>query len=486
MWLRNRPCGKRAARLAAGVACLVLGAAAYAQELEISVSPSPVGSGARAAGMADAFVAIADDATAASWNPAGLVQLERPEISVVGSFNGVWESFEARYHDEVDSNHSTYNAELNYLSAVWPLPVLVLGHNVTAALNYQRKYDFSRRFNLRYNMAAATRSGTPINQFLNMDFKQDGGLSTITPAVAIELTHRLSLGASLNLWYSSFLAENDWQQTTKVSSVTFLGPAVNLATTTTEEAYSNFSGENLTLGVLWNATRKLNLAARYDTAFTGDADYERQMVMIGGFLPSSIFPMPFLSGGAGSRKETRHVRFPATIAAGAAYRPNDRLTLSLDFTRTDWNDFWVTDSGGMRHSLVDFSNLEVPFTRPEFDPTHTVRFGAEYVFVPKQPEEELNHLWTLRGGLFYDEEPATGKKPPSIFRLINDRGSGEPEPFYGFALGLGYLAFHRINIDAAYQLRYGPGVNRDFIRGITDFREDVVQHRFLISTVIYF
>ena len=38
----------------------------YAQELELPISPTPVGSGARAAGMADAFVAIADDATAAS------------------------------------------------------------------------------------------------------------------------------------------------------------------------------------------------------------------------------------------------------------------------------------------------------------------------------------------------------------------------------------------------------------------------------------
>jgi long-subunit fatty acid transport protein len=66
---------------------------ASAQDLEFSVSSSPVGSGARAAGMADAFVAIADDATAASWNPAGLIQLEEPEISAVWSFNGVRDNF---------------------------------------------------------------------------------------------------------------------------------------------------------------------------------------------------------------------------------------------------------------------------------------------------------------------------------------------------------------------------------------------------------
>ena len=49
----------------------------------IFAAPLPSGSGARALGAAGAFTAIADDATAASWNPAGLIQLERPEVSAV-------------------------------------------------------------------------------------------------------------------------------------------------------------------------------------------------------------------------------------------------------------------------------------------------------------------------------------------------------------------------------------------------------------------
>ena len=46
-----------------------------------------VGSGARAFGMGGAFIAVADDATAASWNPAGLSQLEKPELSGVFATN---------------------------------------------------------------------------------------------------------------------------------------------------------------------------------------------------------------------------------------------------------------------------------------------------------------------------------------------------------------------------------------------------------------
>ena len=35
--------------------------------------------------MGGAFIAVADDATAASWNPGGLMQLDKPEGSIVGA-----------------------------------------------------------------------------------------------------------------------------------------------------------------------------------------------------------------------------------------------------------------------------------------------------------------------------------------------------------------------------------------------------------------
>ena len=54
--------------------------------LNFATSPAPVGSVGRAQGKAVAFIAVADDATAASHNPAGLVQLQEPEASVVGSY----------------------------------------------------------------------------------------------------------------------------------------------------------------------------------------------------------------------------------------------------------------------------------------------------------------------------------------------------------------------------------------------------------------
>ncbi len=452
------------------LAVALSGYTAYAQELEISVSPNPVGSGARAAGMADAFVAVADDATAASWNPAGLVQLERPEISIVGSYNGIIEGFSANWHDEVDSWHHDNNFDLNFLSVTYPLPVLLFGRNASVGLYYQQKYDFSRKFKLKYNLPIVQAGDTTVlNQFDKMDFEQEGSLSTITPAFAMEVTKRLSLGLSVNFWRSTPLSENGWTQTIRGRSFVQYGTTFSLTQVKKEEEYSDFSGENLTLGILWNVTDKWNIGARYDSEFSGTADYsiranETRDDLSAGSTGSRLGVSPRLN------KEQREVHFPATFAFGVAYRPNDRLTWSCDVTSTDWNDFYYRGGSNNRISLVNAGNFDAVWYPPRFERTYTVRLGAEYVFIPDQPEEKLDRLWTVRGGLFYDQEPATR----------------EPDNFWGATMGVGLLLKGRVNIDVAYQLRYGHDVNADFIRGIEGFNEDAIQNRFLVSTVIYF
>src|SRR5712692_400351 len=52
--------------------------------LNLQTFNTALGVGARPLGMGGAFVAVADDATAASWNPAGLALLLHPEVSIVG------------------------------------------------------------------------------------------------------------------------------------------------------------------------------------------------------------------------------------------------------------------------------------------------------------------------------------------------------------------------------------------------------------------
>src|SRR5688500_8544536 len=58
---------------------------AFAQrDLEIPIQFDFINPGARSLSLGGAFIALADDATAATTNPAGLQRLSRPEVSIEG------------------------------------------------------------------------------------------------------------------------------------------------------------------------------------------------------------------------------------------------------------------------------------------------------------------------------------------------------------------------------------------------------------------
>ncbi len=73
------------------------------------LEPSLTNPGARSLGLGGAFVALADDATAAFANPAGLVQLLRPEISA-----------ELRAWNQADAPGSISPSGIGFASFVWP------------------------------------------------------------------------------------------------------------------------------------------------------------------------------------------------------------------------------------------------------------------------------------------------------------------------------------------------------------------------------
>lgn len=441
-------------------------------------TPSPVGSGARAAGMANAFVAIADDASAAAWNPAGLVQLERPELSIVGEYFRNRDDFTSGSDPEMDGRHPFDDGSINFFSFVYPIRRQILGRNAVLSLSYQRRYDFTRQFDARLNNINVGPGGILLGQRSTLDFEQSGGLGALSPSLAFEITNRLSVGASVNIFRSGLIGEDGWEQTTRVNSIFTASGAQSFSRGYSHESYDNISGESVTLGALWRATSRWTLGMRYDSALRAHADYsaiDRDIRLV----PNPA--MPFLLNRA-ITKEERTLRFPSTFSLGAAYRRNDRLTLSLDISRTDWSKAYVKAKDGTRFSLIDGADLGDPSRRTRFDPVFAVRAGAEYVFIPKQRGDTLDYLWSVRGGVFMEQEPASGRDPRRPFAP----GDGNPDEFYGATLGVGLLFKQRVNIDAAYQFRFGNDVNGDLNPGASSFNSDEISHRFVLSTVVYF
>src|SRR5262249_3521767 len=193
------------------VLCLALPSALGAQTLPFGIalppslnfatSPSPVGSGARAVGKGTAFIGVADDATAASHNPGGLVQLERPEVSVVGAYFLRFEQQDVTRPDTVVENQTLHDVNLNYLSAAYPFQLL--RRNVVASLNFQRLFDLR-------GATDVTSRFVSLDGLQRVNSRQTGGLFTLSPAVAVQLTPTFSVGAAFNIWPDLF--GNGWEQ----------------------------------------------------------------------------------------------------------------------------------------------------------------------------------------------------------------------------------------------------------------------------------
>ena len=82
--------------------------------------------------MGGAFLARADDATAASWNPAGLSYLRRPEFSIVGARN----SFDrGAFGDEPTDTPDGYTPD--FVAVTYPLQ-----SGLASQLSYQRVFSF--------------------------------------------------------------------------------------------------------------------------------------------------------------------------------------------------------------------------------------------------------------------------------------------------------------------------------------------------------
>lgn len=413
------------------------------QSIEIPSSFNPVGSGARALGMGGAFIAVADDATAASWNPGGLIQLDKPEVSIVGAGFIRDEDLDFGTNPEANGSHSVSKARINYLSATYPF---ALGRfNMVISANYQNLFDLTRNWDFSFNQSSKQPGG-------DFDIDQDGTLSAWGLAYCIKILPQISLGVTLNFWEDG-IYKNKWKQTVVIKdSGTDNGEKFTAESRTVDEFF--FSGFNANLGILWHVTSKLNVGAVFKTPFT--ADIKQKSSSMDGFK----YPDDPESDSSDSSSSTEHkdLDMPMSYGIGLAYRFSDNLTASLDLYRTEWDDFELKDSEGNKTSPISGK----PSSESDVDPTYQVRMGAEYLFI--QPK----YVIPLRGGLFYDPAPA----------------EGSPDDYYGFSVGSG-ISIGRFIFDIAYQYRFGNNVGESILPD-RDLSQDVKEHTVYSSLIIHF
>jgi len=418
-----------------------------AQQIEFSSSLNPVGSGARATGMGGAFISVADDATAASWNPAGLIQLEKPEVSAVHSYFNRKQEFSSSAHPEVESEHSTGTHSINYASAAYPF--VLFNRNMVVSLNYQRLYDMNKFTAFQYNTPDP--DGT-ITQ--KVSFDQSGYLYALSPAFAVQIVPGLSVGATFNMW-QDFPGENGWSSEQRQHVISNFGEFLS-DEKITEKKKTTFRGYNANFGVLWSPSDKFTIGAVYKTSFDARLKEEtkghntQDIYILGNLVDSSSLRF--------STSQRLTMRMPASYGIGVSYRHSDAWLVALDLYRTEWSRFVVRDEHGQETNPL----TRRPISDGRLTDTTQVRLGTEYLFIKDK------YVVPVRFGLFYDPEPAMKS----------------PDDFYGVSFGTGY-AWGRVAFDLSYQYRFGEHVTTD-VPAIKGSSLDVRQHTIMTSLIFYF
>jgi len=407
--------------------------------LEIPSSFNPVGSGARAIGMGGAFIAIADDATAASWNPGGLIQLETPEVSFVGAYFTRTEDLHFGTNPEASGSENVTDRNVNYLSAAYPFTWLK--RNMIVSVNYQHLFDLYRDWDVTLNQEYVDFIGEhTLSQY------SEGSLSALAIAYCLQVTPKISLGMTLNFWEDG-LYENQWE-TENINTWTGISDGVVFNEKTIDHSKNEFSGFNYNLGFLWTMSYRITLGFVFKAPFTADLKrYGEEF----DFIDDMEAPVYFEES-----SEDIELDMPMSYGVGLSYRFSDELTAALDIYRTEWDDFILTDENGNKSSPISLLSEN----ESDIQPTTQIRFGAEYLFIGDR------YIIPVRGGCFYDPAPA----------------EGAPDDYYGFSVGSGF-ARGKIVFDLAYQYRFGNNV-ADYILEQLDFSHDVREHT-IYSSIIY-
>ncbi len=432
--------------------------------LEIPSSFNVVGSGAEVLGMGGAGISLVEDATAASWNPGALVWLpaEKPEFSAVLGYVLRTEENEFGAIAGGDEKENASEANLNYLSFLWPFQMA--GRKSAVSINYQHLFDFERSWDLMIPQ------DEPFTTPIDVDYDQEGDLYALGLAFAMDLCgaepsedgenvgYRLTAGVTVNYW-GDFIYENKWKQKYTYAYGALLNNTALETTVELEDEYE-FEGVNFNLGFLWRIGHNFKIGGVFKTPFTADI---RQTSKYG---EKNVYPgNPGMDTefGDSSRGPVEELRMPMSCGIGVSYSyENSRF--GLDVFRTEWNDFEYRNSDGTKTSPISGK----PMGESDVDATTWVRLGYVYSFEKSRNLDKSfipGHATKLRAGLFYDPAPA----------------EGSPDDFYGCSLGLGWV-YKGISMDFAYQFRYGNDVGRSALQNL-DFSQDVYEHAFFMSVV---
>jgi long-chain fatty acid transport protein len=402
---------------------LVLSAAnVYAitdEEISRIIPFSFVNPGARSTAMGGAFIGLADDATAAEANPAGLIILTKPEVSVEYRNTQFEQSALTSIQGltspalDVISGSTSQLDDLNQVS--WASFVYPLGDKFT--LGFSRQEQLQQKGSIGELIVFDVKEGGPFELDVSATGNVDLNVVNWNFSGAAKLTQQFSLGATLR--YSQL----DWKANTDNVLLLILGGSAAAATSNTviDDKDSAFA---FNIGGLFRANSHVSFGGVYKR----NAKFEVTENQ---------------TGELGVRSFTNELKIPDVYGAGIAIKPNDNMTISSDVVQIQYSQLADGIIGGINVLTLgngDNINYEVK-NGTEF------HVGTEFiVFLGSVPV-------ALRAGYYHKPirslivESTQNLQP--IDNQILDLVFNEKDPENHFTLGNGFVFGPHFQVDWA-------------------------------------
>jgi long-subunit fatty acid transport protein len=398
--------------MAALCATLLPARPAFAQtSLQIPLQFDFLNPGAKSKAMAGAFVGLADDATASFANPAGLILISRPEISLEGRHFRVDSLFLERgrlsgplinegtdtIRGPVFGKTAGSDTGVAFASGVYTHPSLKW-----SVAGYRHELV---RVDQRF-LSNGVFYQAPEELTSNRDSPQEGiravSITGYGGTLAYRIGREVAVGAGLTVY--SFGLNSQFRRFDVDGIVGFTGePNLNV-----ELGRSTQVGDDHAIAPTVGALFGLSTRARIGVMYRQGASFV------------------FRTQDGKDPQREGHFRVPHTLAIGASFRPAIAVTLAAEITRVQYSrlrrDFVSDQARAVKR--------EADFDIPSGTELH---FGAQYLATTSYGAPKF------RGGVWYDPDHSVRFRPSEPATSIEARNFNER---IGVALSTGKNLIH--------------------------------------------
>ena len=404
------------------LALVLVAAAGAGQEGPVTFEFSFSNPGARSLALGGAFAALADDATAAFANPAGLVQLIEPEISVEGRswsydipFVAGGRSLGSATGEGLDTTdqlrfgRSTSDVEgLSYVSLVYPRKRWALAFYRHTLADFQLDSQVNGLF---FDVDGETERSEDVVASTSV------GVVNTGVAASFEVTSKLSFGLGVAR-YDSDMRSLSIEYGQDEEAFFEPNPFVTELLDTTYSYTASNDGFVVHAGLLWRPTTRWSVGAFYRQGPELDL---RVIETVGAFddeQPAGTIELDAVTP----------LQLPDVLGLGVAYRSTDgKWTVGVEWSRVGYSS--ITDN--LSPEIFDPNEIEIA----DGDELH---LGVERIIARFRP------VLALRFGAWLDPAHRVGAGPEADLAETAIFRPGSDEVHVSTGIG---LVFDRFQID---------------------------------------